>query len=99
MMNKSAKTDIILDSLGSYNPKFEEGFSDRVIEKITNINVEDTGKNDLGLFFKWITLSGVAAVLILLLMVYFTEGSLHSDAIIGLLNYSPDEPLFASLNY
>jgi hypothetical protein len=30
-------------------------------------------------------------------MIYFTEGSLNMDAVVGLINYSPDEPLLTSL--
>ncbi len=49
--------------------------------------------------FRWVALSGVAAIIILLFTVYITEGSFSADALIGLMEYTSDEPLLTSVNF
>jgi hypothetical protein len=98
-MSETDKADILLDELGNYSPEFEDGFSSRVMDKINELHESEKSKSEFGLFLRWISISGVAAVILLLIMIYFNEGTLNIDAIYGLLDYSPDEPLLASLNY
>lgn len=99
-MKKLENIDQFMESMSDYSPSFSEGFADRVIQKI------DSGKSynedsypEFVSLFRWIALSGVAAIIILLFTVYLTEGSMDTDALFGVFNYSPDNPELASLNY
>ncbi|MBT3173452.1 MAG: hypothetical protein HN336_01295 [Lentimicrobiaceae bacterium] len=89
------KLDAITEELSKYNATFNDGFSSHVIEKIQDR--KSNGSVDIMKITQWVTLSGIASVSLLLLMIYFTEGSLNMDAVVGLINYSPDEPLLTSL--
>ncbi len=97
-MSKLKNTDELSGFLSGYNPAFTDGFANRVMDKIENNNVKN---KDIEFYniFRWVALSGVAAIIILLFSVYFTEGSFTADAFYGLVNYTPDEPIIASLNY
>ncbi len=98
-MKKIENMDQFMESLKNYNPNFEDGFTDRVFD---NLELKQKDKNNfypefLSLF-RWISLSGVAAIIILLITIYTTEGSFNLDAIYGIFNFSPDNPEFASLD-
>ncbi len=99
-MKKIENMDQFLDSMASYNPKFKNGFTDRVISKIED-EQKDT-RNSYPEFislFRWVSLSGAAAIIILLITIYTTEGSFDLDAIYGIFNFSPDNPELASLDF
>lgn len=85
----------ISDLLAAHNPSFDPGFSNRVMAKIANIK-DDT---DIISIFRWIALSGVAAIILLMLTVYFTEGSFSADAIYGIINFSDEESLLTAYNF
>ncbi len=99
-MSKLDITNNLNNILSDYNPSYSQGFVARVMQ---NINSEDlthvTKDNEFYNIFKWIAISGVAAIIVLLFAIYFTEGSLSPDAFYGLLHYTPDETIIASLNY
>ncbi len=95
-MKESDKTENIIEEMANFNPEFKEGFSARVMEKIEGMENQQQ-LPQFNRFISWISLSGATAIILLLLMVYSTDGTLNMDAIYGLLNYSPDEPLLASL--
>ena len=98
-MNEMDKTDQLLKEMANYEPEFREGFSGRVMDKIEYVDEEESQIPGFNRFLGWISLSGVAAIILLLFMVYFAEGTIDIDAIYGLIDYSPDEPLLTSLNY
>ena len=97
-MSKLNNTDELSSFLSGYNPAFTDGFANRVMDKIENSKITN---EDIEFYnvFRWVALSGVAAIILLLFSVYFTEGSFTPDAFYGLVNYTPDEPIIASLNY
>lgn len=99
-MKKIENIDGLIDAMTGYSPSFDEGFSERVIQKIEfeKNNSKDTYPVFISMF-RWIALSGVAAIIILLITVYTTTGSMDTDAIFGVFNYYPDNPELASLNY
>lgn len=82
--------------LSGFNPQFDSDFSDRLMQKL---EVHDT---DLSLSFytivKGIAISGVAAIVALLISIYFIDGSLNIDAIYGISDYAPDEAAIAFFN-
>jgi hypothetical protein len=78
-----------------YQPEFSEDFQQNILDRIYH----SAKPNEFFQLFKAVALSGVAAILLILLTIYFTDGSLNIDAIYGLSNYTPDEELFTYLNY
>ncbi len=99
-MSHIKENDKLFEILSNHNPEYNEGFNDRVISKInSNSTTDNISDNDFVSIFRWVALSGVAAIILLLFTVYFTDGMFSADALVGILDYSPDEPLLATLNY
>ncbi len=98
-MNVTERADKIINELPNYKPSFKEGFSKRVMERINDVDAEIYYLHEYGSYLLWVTLSGVAAILLLLMVIYYNDGTLQSDAIFGILDYSPDDPYLASLNF
>ncbi len=67
-MSKLKNTDELSSFLSDYNPAFTDGFANRVMDKIENNNVIN---KDIEFYniFRWVALSGVAAIIILLFSV------------------------------
>lgn len=78
--------------LADYSPMFKPGFADRVLDVAYNKPV--LGDN-LYFLFKRFALTGVAAIIALLILVYFTDGSFSFDAMLGLSDLSKDNLLLA----
>jgi hypothetical protein len=98
-MNDSENRDNLSELLSEYRPKFRSGFSNRVISKLEAGKLRIEEDSDLYAPFRWVAISGIAAIVLLLFTVYFTDGYINTDAIFGILNYSPDEPLLSSLDF
>jgi len=105
LLEKALRSDVVLQQeknhldemrkqLSNYQTDFSTDFSNRVISKIDRFTKQD----DFVMLFKAIALSGVAAILLILLTIYFTDGSLGLDALYGLTGYSVNEELFTYLN-
>jgi hypothetical protein len=105
LLEKALQSDVVLQQeknhldemrkqLSNYQADFSTDFSNRVISKIDRVTKQD----DFVLLFRAIALSGVAAILLILLTIYITDGSLGLDALYGLTGYSPNEELFSYLN-
>ncbi len=90
----------LTELLSNYNSGFTEGFSNRVISKL-NSDAKSTSGNESDFYsiFKWIALTGVAAILILLITTYVSQGEFNADAFYGLTNYYPNESIIATLTY
>ena len=106
MLDRALESDISLQQekeeldnlrvlLSSYQPAFSEEFQQNTLNQIYGFSKP----NEFFQLFRAVALTGVAAILIMLLTIYFTDGSLGIDAIYGLSNYTPDEELFTYLNY
>ena len=94
LQNEKVDLEQIRARLSSYQADFSSDFSTKIISKIHGYNKQD----DFVILFRAIALSGVAAILLILLTIYFTDGSLGLDALYGLTGYSPNEELFSYLN-
>jgi len=97
-MSKLKNKDKLSSFLSDYNPTFTDGFANRVMDKIKNNNITNENTEFYNIF-KWVAISGVAAIILLLFSIYITEGAFTADALYGLANYTPDEPLITLLNY
>ncbi len=94
LQNEKVVLEQIRARLSGYQADFSSDFSNEIISKIYDFNQQD----DFIKLFRAIALSGVAAILLILLTIYFTDGSLGLDALYGLTGYSPNEELFSYLN-
>ncbi len=78
--------------LSGYSPRFSQGFSGRILE---NVFADSAESNNLYFLFKRFALSGVAAIIILLVSVYLTDGSFSLNALLGLSDLTTDNLLLA----
>jgi len=83
-------------TLGNFSPEFKTGFSDRVMQQVENIDF----RTSIPIYsvFKRVALSGAAAIIALLISIYYTDGSLSLDALYGLYEYAPDEAAVSFFN-
>ncbi len=77
--------------MSDYSPSFGDGFSKTVLDRIEAM-ADDSNLYQL---FKRFALGGVAAILVLLISVYFTDGNLSTDSLLGLSGLSADNILLA----
>jgi len=99
-MIKSNNNTELEDLFSGYSPTYSDDFTNRVIKRIENDSSKGVHTdNEFYNIFRWIALSGIAAIIFLIFTVYITEGSFTADAFYGIINYTPDEPIIASLNY
>jgi len=96
LRNEKTTIESIRKMFGSVSPEFEAGFSERVMQKVETIE----SKNSLPIYsiFKRVALSGAAAIVALLISIYYTDGSLSLDALYGLYEYAPDEAAVSFFN-
>ncbi len=78
--------------LSGYTPAFKPGFSNRVLETVSNVSAE---ADNLYFLFKRFALTGVAAIIALLISVYLTDGNFSFDSLLGLSDLSKDNLLLA----
>jgi len=92
MDNLKQDYDLISDTLANSDFRFKKGFSERVMQRL------EQKKIDLFSSFKMVALTSAAAAVILIVSVYFIDGSLDLDALFGLHNYSAEEEFYSLLN-
>jgi hypothetical protein len=77
--------DKIRHDFSVWSPDFQPGFTEKIMMRIAGEN--------LFVFrsvFRMIALSGMAAIILVLLSVYFMDGSLNLDSLLGINGYAPD---------
>lgn len=92
LRKEMADYEKISNSLSGSDFAFNEGFSDRVMHKLKNSQIDLWGS------FKSVALSSVAAIAILLISIYFIDGSLNLDSLFGLQGYSVEDEFYSLLN-
>lgn len=86
-------TEKVIHDLGNLRFGFREGFVDRVMDKIGTANgkvVEVDFSEQLFTFFKRIALAGAAAIILILLSIYISHGSLSKESVLGVQSMSDD---------
>ncbi len=78
--------------LSDYTPAFKPGFAGRVLETASNVSAQ---ADNLYFLFKRFAITGVAAIIALLISVYLTDGSFSFDSLLGLSDLSRDNLLLA----
>ncbi len=76
--------------------KFVDGFADSVMEKLGND--KDKQISTLYSLFKKVALSGVAAIIIFLITIYFVDGSVNLETIQGIAEYTPGDDELSLIN-
>lgn len=69
-------------ALKQYQPDFNPGFDQRLMNKIAQLS-EQSYNQLFNRAFQRIALSGVAAVVILLISIFASDGSISTDALLG----------------
>ncbi len=85
LQQEKAALDRLRQEIGNWEPGFAPGFANRVMRHLT-------GEESLVFqsVFRAVALSGMAAILLVLLTVYFMDGSLNLDSLLGINGYAPD---------
>jgi len=91
-----AEIESVRKIFADFDPHFDADFPDRILQKLAD------HKADISPSFyaivRGIAISGVAAIVALLISIYFVDGSLNVDAIYGVSEYAPDEAAIAFFN-
>ena len=82
------------ENLSNVKTNFSSGFEQNVMHLIAQ---EKTLVTTFEIYpiFRAVAFSGIAAILIVLVGVYFADGSLNFDSIMGISRYAPDLGLLA----
>ncbi len=82
------------EDLGTVKADFSGGFEQKVMNAIRQ-EKNPAGNFEILPIFRTVAFSGIAAILIVLIGVYFADGSLTFDSIMGIGRYAPDLGLLA----
>ncbi len=85
----------IRNMMSDYSPAFSNDFSTTVLNKIETVADND----NLYHLFKRFALGGIAAIIFLLISVYFTDGNISADSLLGLSDLSTDNILLALTSF
>ena len=72
------------------SPSFSDSFIENTMNRVKNEQDENPQLSQFISIFKRIAISGAAAIVALLISIYFIDGSLATDAIFGIADYSPE---------
>jgi len=83
------------ERLSGFQADFSPGFDQKLMQKW---KLESSGGRwDIPPLFRTFVLSGAAAIILILIGVYFVNGSLNLDSLLGISGYAPDLGLFSFL--
>ncbi len=76
--------DNVRTKIAAFEADFSAGFTERLMQRIA-------GERGLAFLsvFRAVALSGVAAIILVLLTVYFMDGTLNLDSLLGINGYAP----------
>lgn len=100
LRQEKERLEVMRGLLKDQKPGFRPFFSGRVINKISRLEnagweLEETFQ--LSWAFSRVALSGIALVIILLTLTYFSAGSLNLDAILGISDLSAENAAYLDL--
>ena len=85
LRREKEELDRLRQEIGDWEAGFAPGFADRVMLRLAE-EVPFVFQS----VFRAVALSGVAAIMLVLLTVYFMDGSLNIDSLLGINGYAPD---------
>lgn len=84
--------------LSGQEASFKTGFEDRVMDRLETEPTASPKTIEMVSVFKRVAIAGMAAIIALLITIYFVDGTLNLDSLFGLTNYSPDGAELSMLN-
>ncbi len=94
-MENSKGWDGFIRKLSRFQPEFSQGFEENLMKRLASTEVDKTA--DIIPIFRIFALSGVAAIGLLMIGLYFSNGSLNLDSLLGIGGYTPDMGLLSFL--
>jgi len=93
--NKMQEWQALKQKFSTFHPEFSPGFEQKVMQKLA----VDRGTLVLDIIpvFRVFALSGIAAIGLLMIGLYFSNGSLDLDSLLGISGYTPDMGLLSFL--
>lgn len=89
LRNEKESIEEVRNILGQNQFQFNDGFADRVLSTLeANNAVFVVGLYNL---FKRVAITGIAAIIVLLISIYFIDGSIETDSFYGLTSYIPED--------
>ncbi len=85
LQREKEELDRLRHRLSDYRPDFSASFYEKVMARFPEERVSVFLS-----VFRAVALSGVAAIVLVLLAVYFMDGSLNIDTLLGINGYAPD---------
>lgn len=95
LRNEKKELEEIRNMMSDYSPVFSNDFSTAVLNKIETVADND----NLYHLFKRFALGGIAVIIFLLISVYFTDGNISADSLLGLSGLSTDNILLALTSF
>ena len=77
--------DNVRTKIAAFDADFSTGFTERLMQRVAS----ERGFTFLAIF-RAFALSGVAAIILVLLTIYFVDGSLNLNSLLGITGYTPD---------
>jgi len=77
--------DNMRTKIAAFDTDFSAGFTERLMQRVAS----ERGFTFLAIF-RAVALSGVAAIILVLLTIYFVDGSLNLNSLLGINGYTPD---------
>ena len=94
-MENSEGWNKFTQKISRFQPDFSPGFEQGLMKRLARIEGEQV--TDIIPIFKVFALSGVAAIGLLMIGLYFSNGSLNLDSLLGISGYTPDMGLLSFL--
>ncbi len=100
LRNEKQEIEEIRNRMKGTSFHFKKGFAERVLAKVKDAVpvIEVDFSSQLIALFKKLALTGVAAIIILLIAIYLTAGSLNKETVVG-VDTSSDDNLVSYLLY
>lgn len=103
---KKEELSSLIRVLQKRNYSFQPGFSEKIMHKIESVsslaipNPREYFEAQLNLLFRWVAPVGTAAIIIFLISLYLTQGSISVNTITGIENLSFNDAITLSFyNY
>lgn len=84
--------------LAGQEASFESGFADRVMDRLKKEPTVSPRTIEMYSIFKRVAIVGIAAIIALLITIYYIDGSLTLNAVLGISGYSPDGAELSVIN-
>jgi anti-sigma factor RsiW len=95
LRNEKESLKKMRELIASSSASFSKDFADKVVDRIESEQVDHSSNDKFVKVFRSIALSGAAAIIALLLTVYYIDGSLSIENLFGISEYLPEAAEFS----